>query len=196
MLNFVDKPIRVLIVFNPGAGQAGSAEQDVHAARDVWREHGWQVDLRPTAGPGDGTRIAREAATQGYHLVVAAGGDGTVNEVINGLAGTQTALAALPIGTVNVWVRELGLPLQPRAAAEALLHAQIRTIDLGRAGDRYFLLMCGSASTRLSQLKCAPTRSGASARWPTYCARPTWPAAFAARRRGSRWMAGRCAGGY
>ena len=75
--------------------------------------------------------------------MVAAGGDGTVNEVINGLAGTQTALAALPIGTVNVWVRELGLPLQPRAAAEALLHAKIRTIDLGRAGDRYFLLMCG-----------------------------------------------------
>jgi YegS/Rv2252/BmrU family lipid kinase len=143
MLNFAVTPIRVLIVFNPGAGQASSAEQDIRAARDVWREHGWQVDLRPTAGPGDGARIAREAAEQGYHLVVAAGGDGTVNEVINGLAGTKTALAALPIGTVNVWVRELGLPLQPRAAAEALLNAQIRTIDLGRAGERYFLLMCG-----------------------------------------------------
>jgi diacylglycerol kinase (ATP) len=143
MLNFADTPIRALIVFNPGAGQAGSAEQDIQAARDVWREHGWQVDLRPTGGPGDGTRIAREAAAQGYHLVVAAGGDGTVNEVINGLAGSQTALAALPIGTVNVWVRELGLPLQPRAAAEALLNAQVRSIDLGRAGERYFLLMCG-----------------------------------------------------
>src|SRR5215216_2741391 len=143
MLNFEDAPIRALIVFNPGAGQADSAEQDIYAARDVWREHGWQVELRPTAGPGDGTRIAREAAEQGYHLVVAAGGDGTVNEVINGLAGTQTAMAALPIGTVNVWVREMGLPLQPRAAAQALLNAQIRTIDLGRAGERYFLLMAG-----------------------------------------------------
>ncbi len=143
MLKFSDAPIRALIVFNPGAGQAGSAEQDIHAAQDVWREHGWQVDLRPTAGPGDGTLIAREAAAQGYHMVVAAGGDGTVNEVINGLAGSETALAVLPIGTVNVWVRELGLPLQPRAAAEALLDAQVRTIDLGRAGDRYFLLMCG-----------------------------------------------------
>src|SRR4051812_33502501 len=143
MQNLAHEHIRALIVFNPIAGQANSLERDIHAARDVWREHGWQVDLRPTTGPGDGTRIAREAAAAGYDVVVAAGGDGTVNEVVNGLAGTQTALAALPVGTVNVWVRELGLPMQPRAAAEALLNAQIRTIDLGRAGDRYFLLMCG-----------------------------------------------------
>src|SRR5690349_3109154 len=127
MQQTAQEPIRALIVFNPGAGQAGAAEQDIQAARDVWREHGWQVDLHPTAKPGDATRIASEAARQGYHVVVAAGGDGTVNEVINGLAGTRTALAALPIGTVNVWVRELGLPLQPRAAAEALLNAQTRT---------------------------------------------------------------------
>lgn len=135
--------IRALIVFNPIAGQASTLEQDIVAACDVWREHGWTVDICPTAGPGDGTRIAREAAAQGYDLVVAAGGDGTVNEVVNGLAGTQTALAALPVGTVNVWVREIGLPLQPRAAAEALLYAKVRAIDLGRAGDRYFLLMAG-----------------------------------------------------
>ena len=135
--------IRALIIFNPIAGQASSLEQDIHAACDVGRAHGWVVDVRPTAGPGDGTRLAREAAAQGYDVVVAAGGDGTVNEVVNGLVGTTTALSALPIGTVNVWVRELGLPLQPRAAAEALLRTQIRTIDLGRAGDRYFLLMAG-----------------------------------------------------
>src|SRR6266496_514351 len=143
MQNNANDHIRALIIFNPTAGQAGSFEQDLLVAQDIWRQHGWHVDLQPTNGPGDGTRIAREAAAQGYHMVVAAGGDGTVNEVINGLAGSETALAVLPIGTVNVWVRELGLPLQPRAAAEALLHAQIRTIDLGRAGDRYFLLMCG-----------------------------------------------------
>src|SRR5437870_4667621 len=134
---------RALIVFNPIAGQAENFQQDIRAARDVWRAHGWTVDLRPTTGRGDGTRIAREAAAAGYDVVVAAGGDGTVNEVINGLVGTQTALAALPIGTVNVWVREIGMPLQPRAAAEALLNAQVRAIDLGRAGDRHFLLMAG-----------------------------------------------------
>jgi diacylglycerol kinase (ATP) len=139
-------PIRqtsALVVFNPSAGQASSLQQDIEAAAEVWRTNGWKVDLQPTSGPGDGTRIAREAAAAGYTIVVAAGGDGTVNEVVNGLAGTSTALAALPIGTVNVWVREMGLPMQPRAAATALLDAQIRSVDLGKAGDRYFLLMAG-----------------------------------------------------
>lgn len=135
--------LRAMLVFNPIAGQADVFEHDILAACEVWRRHGWSVEVRPTAEPGDGERLAREAAAQGYDLVVAAGGDGTVNEVVNGLAGTQTALAALPLGTVNVWVREIGMPLQPRAAAEAMLHAQIRPIDLGRAGDRYFLLMAG-----------------------------------------------------
>lgn len=134
---------RALIVFNPTAGQAGSFEQDLHTAADVWREHGWTVELRPTAGPGDGTRIARDAAAQGYDVVVAAGGDGTINEVVNGLAGTRAALGTLPVGTMNVWAREIGLPLQPRATAEALLRARVRRVDLGRAGGRYFLLMAG-----------------------------------------------------
>ena len=143
MQNNEHQPTKALIIFNPTAGQAGSLEADIHTARDIWQAHGWQVELQPTRGPGDGARIAREAAANGFDVVVAAGGDGTVNEVVNGLAGTQTALGALPIGTVNVWVRELGIPLQPRAAAEALLECRPRAIDLGRAGDRYFLLMSG-----------------------------------------------------
>lgn len=134
---------RALIVFNPQAGQAASLEQALYAATDVWRAHGWQVHLEPTTCAGDGIRIARAAAEQGYDVVVAAGGDGTVNEVVNGLAGTDTAMAALPVGTVNVWVRELGMPLNPRAAAESILLAQRQRVDLGRAGDRYFLLMAG-----------------------------------------------------
>src|SRR5262245_28872317 len=121
------RQIRALVVFNPIAGQAANLQQDIQAAAEVWRARGWTVDLQPTTAPGDGTRIAREAAVSGYDVVVAAGGDGTVNEVVNGLVGTTTALAALPIGTVNVWVRELGLPMQPRAAAAALLDAQVRT---------------------------------------------------------------------
>lgn len=132
---------RALVVFNPNAGQAAALEQALTEGCDVWRTAGWQVDQQPTQGPGDATRIAREAAAAGYDIVVAAGGDGTVNEVVNGLVGTQTALGALPVGTMNVWVREIGLPLQPRAAAEAQLRATVRRIDLGRAGERHFILM-------------------------------------------------------
>ncbi|KAB8140575.1 diacylglycerol kinase family lipid kinase [Chloroflexia bacterium SDU3-3] len=135
------KPTRALVVFNPTAGQAAAQEQAIHEACAVWREAGWQIDLQPTEGPGDATNIARTAAERGYHAVIAAGGDGTVNEVVNGLVGTKAALGTLPVGTVNVWAREIGLPLQPRAAAEMLLRSDTRRIDVGKAGDRYFLLM-------------------------------------------------------
>lgn len=132
-----------MVVFNPAAGQAEILERDLNAAAEVWRRHGWDVELCPTAAAGDGTRLARRAAEQGYDLVVAAGGDGTINEVVNGLAGSATALATLPLGTMNVWARELSMPLQPLAAAEALLGWRVRPIDLGMAGERYFLLMAG-----------------------------------------------------
>lgn len=132
-----------MIIFNPTAGQASSLMQELEAAAQVWQDHGWEVDLQPTAAAGEATRLARRAADNGYHIVAAAGGDGTINEVVNGLAGSTTALAPLPFGTMNVWARELGLPLNPRAAAEALLTWQVRTIDLGRVCGRYFLLMAG-----------------------------------------------------
>lgn len=135
--------MRTLIVFNPTAGHAEQLEAELEAAAQVWREQGWTVELQPTNGPGDGRRLASLAANDGYDLVVAAGGDGTINEVVNGLAGSQTILATLPLGTMNVWARELGLPLQPRAAAQKLCSWSPRPIDLGRAGDRYFLLMAG-----------------------------------------------------
>jgi diacylglycerol kinase (ATP) len=135
--------MRTMLVFNPNAGQAEALERELVVASSVWREAGWTIQLEPTRAAGDGRRLGRLAAEQGLDLVVAAGGDGTINEVINGLAGTGTALATLPLGTMNVWARELRLPLQPRAAAEAMLTWQVRPIDLGRAGERYFLLMAG-----------------------------------------------------
>jgi diacylglycerol kinase (ATP) len=135
--------MRTMVVFNPYAGQADALERELAAAASVWRESGWLVELQPTREAGDGRRLAQQAAAQGYDLVVAAGGDGTINEAINGLAGSATAMAPLPLGTLNVWARELRLPLQPRLAAEALLTWQARPIDLGRAGERYFLRMAG-----------------------------------------------------
>lgn len=135
--------MRVMIIFNPWAGQAAQLERELDAVTQVWAAQGWQVERFPTAAPGDGVILARTAAEHCYDLVVAAGGDGTINEVVNGLAGSQTALAPLPLGTMNVWARELGLPLQVRAAASALLEWQVHPIDLGRADGRYFLLMAG-----------------------------------------------------
>ncbi|OUC11596.1 MAG: diacylglycerol kinase [Alkalinema sp. CACIAM 70d] len=134
---------KVLCIFNPHAGQAQFLQKHLPAAIDLWSRSGWQVDLAPTQFAGHATQIAQQAAEQGYDIAIAAGGDGTVNEVMNGLVNTQTALGVLPIGTVNIWAREMGLPMDVLGAAQGLATAQVRTIDVGRAGDRYFLLMAG-----------------------------------------------------
>jgi diacylglycerol kinase (ATP) len=133
----------VLIIFNPFAGQAYNLKLSLENAADIWRIHGWKVELRPTKAPGDATIQASVAASLGYDVVVAAGGDGTVNEVMNGLVGTKTALAVLPIGTVNIWARELGLSMDLRRAATAFIDAKLQQMDVGKAGERHFLLMAG-----------------------------------------------------
>lgn len=97
--------------------------------------------LELTGKAGDAGRFTRDAVGQGVGVVVAVGGDGTIHEIIQELAGSDTALGVLPSGTVNVWAREVGIPLDNEGAREVLLHGQIRTIDLGQIGGRYFLLM-------------------------------------------------------
>lgn len=134
--------VRARIVLNPLAGNAADVE-NVQAAMQIWQARGWEVELTPTQYAGHAIELAREAAAQKFTLVAAAGGDGTVNEVVNGIAHTRTALAVLPFGTGNVWVRELKLPLNPQVAATNLGLGHTVNLDLGMAGDRYFLLMAG-----------------------------------------------------
>jgi diacylglycerol kinase (ATP) len=135
-------PVRACIVLNPRAGNAEDIS-GVRAAVQTWKARGWEVDLATTAYAGHAIELARSAAQQGYEVVVAAGGDGTVNEVVNGIAHTNTALAVLPIGTGNVWGRELRLPLHSHDAAVCLASGNLVTLDLGKANQRYFLLMAG-----------------------------------------------------
>lgn len=145
-------PLRARLILNPYAGHAEDVRA-IHSAITELRTRGWEIDVTLTARPGHGTDLARDAARHGYGVVIAAGGDGTVNEVVNGIAHTPTALAVLPVGTGNVWCRELRLPLRPRDAAIALSHGHLLHLDLGLAGERYFLLMAGvgfdAAVTRL-----------------------------------------------
>jgi diacylglycerol kinase (ATP) len=139
-------PPRALILFNPAAGQA-NLRAALEAAATTWRQAGWQVEICPTEYAGHGTVLAQQAAQAGVSVVAAAGGDGTVNEVVNGIVNTPTALAVLPIGTVNIWAREMGLPLDVRQSAQAFLEATRAQVDVGKAtspaGERHFLLMAG-----------------------------------------------------
>lgn len=102
-----------------------------------------KVDVRPTEGPGHATEIAAQAAREGFERVLAFGGDGTLNEVMRGLVGTETALGVLPGGTVNVFAREVGIPPSIEEAAETFVRGEVRRIPVGIASERPFLLMTG-----------------------------------------------------
>ncbi len=131
-----------LLILNPRAGfraYSQAVERVVRAAADL----GWRLEVVETLAAGDATRLAADAARAGQPIVLAGGGDGTLNEVVQSLVGTATAVGAVPLGTVNVWARELGLSLDPAEATRQLLRGQARRLDLGRANGRYFLLMAG-----------------------------------------------------
>ncbi|MBI3324349.1 MAG: diacylglycerol kinase family lipid kinase [Candidatus Omnitrophica bacterium] len=138
--------MKALVIYNP---IAGPGQRTLQEALRVFLDHGWDITARETSAPQDAIRFAREAATAGYDAVIAVGGDGTLNEAANGVIGSQTALGVLPLGTVNVWAREMGLPVDdlPRAA-QRLIAAQPRAVDVGEARTRQgppraFVLWCG-----------------------------------------------------
>lgn len=105
------------------------------------------VELAETSRRGHATRIARGAVAEGVDLVVVLGGDGTLNEAANGVAGSGTALAPLPGGSTNVFARTLGLPEDPVHATAVTLEAieagSLRSVGLGSANGRYFLFHAG-----------------------------------------------------
>lgn len=142
------------VIHNPSAGQPTVAS-DLDRALDTLTAHGWTLTVHESQARGDVTRLAAAAARDGMDAVLVVGGDGTLSEAANGLAGSDTALGILPQGTGNVWAAQLGMIGSPTllyrpdmvAAAEALAQSRLYRIDLGQAhtirGDRYFLLWTG-----------------------------------------------------
>jgi YegS/Rv2252/BmrU family lipid kinase len=135
---------RALIVLNPAAGQ----EDPLRVRRllgGAFAVRGAPFDLVETAGAGDAERFARDAVRLGYRAVVAVGGDGTVAEVITGLAGTQVPLAVVAQGTGNQVACNLGIPRDVEGAVEVAVHGVPAPMDLGQLADgRYFALMAGA----------------------------------------------------
>jgi YegS/Rv2252/BmrU family lipid kinase len=136
---------RARIIVNPHSGSMhGDLSLDSLEETARWMtERGLPTEICHTARPGHARDLAAEAVRSGMEMVIAAGGDGTVNEIVQALAGQHTALGVLPIGTVNVWAREMGIPLRMAQARELLVSGVRRRVDLGRAGGHYFLLMAG-----------------------------------------------------
>ncbi len=128
-----------LIIMNPAA-------KGEKAARfiDRIRQLADGAEIRLTTSADEAEAIAREAVKSGYRTVVAAGGDGTINEVVNGLGESGVHLGILPVGTMNVLAAELGLPVKDLAACWRIItDGHIQQIDLARGNDRYFVQLAG-----------------------------------------------------
>lgn len=138
--------MRLLLIVNPSASSV-NARIRVLIESKLAVEH--EVRVVATNRQGHASRLARGAAATGTEVVAVLGGDGTLNEAANGLAGTDTALAPLPGGSTNVFARTIGLPNDAVAATDELVRSlrspadTITRVGLGRADDRYFLFHMG-----------------------------------------------------
>lgn len=139
-----------ILISNPKTGRYGSRRfRPIQDTVSQLKSLGVDVELRLTTRPHEATEIAARAARNGSSDVIVAGGDGTINEAIQGLAGTKARLGIIPRGTANVLARELGLPLDEQEAAVIAARGKSRRIHLGLAIDetnqvsRHFALMAG-----------------------------------------------------
>jgi len=132
--------VRILLIANPTAGQ-GRVRWIAGFLQSALERYSAEVTLILTGGPRDAAVAAGYALESGrFDRVVAAGGDGTVNQIVNALVGTPLPLAILPLGTANSLAREIGLPLDLVRAAKIAVQGPPIRVDVGRTGGSYFLL--------------------------------------------------------
>ncbi len=144
---------KATILFNPNSGRRGrKRDAELNHAIGIIQSAGVRTELTVCRSSQEATDNARCAVAAGSDSVFACGGDGTIHDVIQGLAGTPVALAILPFGTANALAHDIGLPLRPSAAAQAAVDGKVRRIHLGRIeyedfngkpAARYFTVAAG-----------------------------------------------------
>lgn len=137
------------LIVNPASGP-WDTRHELAGVLNYLEDQGWSTTLHETGRSGQATALAQQARDEGADAVLVVGGDGTINEVINGLAESQVALGVLPGGTANVWAKEMGLPTRSPLhllplidSVKLLVSGDRRRIDLGQANGRYFLQWTG-----------------------------------------------------
>ena len=133
---------RVSIIFNPAAGRR--RRRTLGRVVRALESRDLDVAVAGTSGPGDATRLARRAVSEGTDVVAAAGGDGTIREVVAGLLGSNALLGIVPMGTASVLAAELGLPRRPEAIAAMIAGGTARALHVPFANGHPFLLMAGA----------------------------------------------------
>lgn len=140
----------IVLISNPNAGRGGERrEREVALFCEALSRREVEVEVLNTSGPNDAAHLAARVTRDGAREVIVSGGDGTINEALQGLIGTGARLAIWPRGTANVLARELKLPFDAESAAEVIARGRSKLVHVGcatfeRTGERrYFLLMAG-----------------------------------------------------
>ena len=138
---------RARIIYNPTSGREAIKKQ-LPDVLEILENAGYETSAHATTGEGDAIEAARLAVKRRYDLVVAAGGDGTINEVVNGMAEQEyrPKLGIIPVGTTNDFARALQIPRDIVAAAEIIAKGDRIPIDIGRMNEKYFINIGGGGS--------------------------------------------------
>jgi diacylglycerol kinase family enzyme len=155
---------RVLILANPIAG-GGRSKRLAPQLADALRARGVKAEVYFTQRAGDAGARARAPAGEGVDALIAVGGDGTLNEVLNGMPDPSVPLGVLPVGTANVLACELRIPKDPVRLAELIASRHTREHAIGVANGRRFLLFCGAGLDAAIVEEVARTRTGTLGKW-------------------------------
>lgn len=132
------------IIYNPTAGRE-SFKKELSVVLERLEIAGYETSAHATTAEGDGIVAAKEAVDNGFDLIVAVGGDGTINEVITGVADEEfrPKIGIIPAGTTNDFAKALGIPRNVKAATDIIVAGESMLLDIGKANDHYFINIAG-----------------------------------------------------
>ncbi len=133
---------KVFVIVNPIAGGPKLVRYE-KLLKNFFSKYKISYSYKVTSKPAEAIQLAKNAAKEKYELVIAAGGDGTINEVVNGIINSKSILGIIPLGTINILAMELGIPQNFTKALNLILTGSVKAIDIGKVNDRYFVLMAG-----------------------------------------------------
>lgn len=139
------KDARICLILNPKSGESNRffVIRPLEDIVEFFDKLNYSITIKTTAGVGNATRLAKESVKHGYTHIIACGGDGTINEVVNGIAGEDVVMGIIPMGTENVLAKAMGVPLDIMGACSHFMDAGVKSLDLGVANGRHFLIMSG-----------------------------------------------------
>lgn len=130
--------LKIKLILNPAAGRE-KVKKVIPIIKEIFKDRKVDFDMDVTQRPGEATYLSREASRNNFEIIMAVGGDGTVNEVVNGMMESSSVLGVIPLGLGNDFAKAIGIPSKLEEACQVLFNGAAKEIDVGRINNRYFV---------------------------------------------------------